>query len=287
MDRRNHRTRMSRTEHQRKEPERDGLYLVMKLQILMAVLLIMGAYWIKDSPNYQGIRETCKEMLYCQEIPEVSEMTFAGFTMAREYLDNLAQEVNQAVYNISKEETSQEKPPLTGQGGWNPFEEQQEPLKIPANASLAMVVTNTTPLLPVEGTVTSVFGYRIHPISEKPDFHMGLDIAAEEGAPVLCALPGTVSDVGNSEIYGNYIVVQHSQSFQTRYCHLSEIIAQTGENVRKGARIGKVGSTGISTGSHLHFDVIVNGKYVNPIWILEELKDYRGTIYTSNRTVNS
>lgn len=287
MDRRSHSTRTNRGSSGRKEPESDGLYLVMKLQIFMVLLLLLGAYWLKDSDNYQELREKCKEMLYCQEVPEVTEMASAGLDLAKDYLDDLVQEVNQTVYHISKGETAQKEEPLNGQGGWNPFGQSEETLEIPANASLAMVVTNAVPLLPVEGTVTSVFGYRVHPITGKPDFHMGLDIAAGEGTPVLCALPGTVSDVGNSRIYGNYIVVQHSQNFQTRYCHLSEIIAQTGENVRKGARIGKVGSTGISTGPHLHFDVIVNGKYVNPIWILEELKEYRGTIYTSNRTVNT
>lgn len=284
MDRRYQDSRMRRRkEPERREPEGDSLYLVLKLQILAAVLLMLGAYWVRGGENYQQLRQQCQEMLYCQEVPAMAEMTAVGLGAAQDYLDELAQSVNLTVFDISRKEA--EEADLTGQGGWNPF--APEPLEIPANASIAMVVTNAVPLLPVEGTVTSLFGYRIHPITGEPDFHMGMDIAAEEGTAVLCALPGTVTDVGVSTVYGNYIVVQHSKTFQTRYCHLSEAVAQTGENVRRGARIGLVGNTGMSTGPHLHFDVIVDGKYSNPIWILEELKEYRNTIYTSNRTVNT
>lgn len=173
---------------------------------------------------------------------------------------------------------------LDGKGGLNPFQ-KSEILQVPKDVSLAPVVLTAKPLLPIEGIVTSVFGYREHPLTGEPDFHVGLDIAAKEDTEILAALPGTVSEIGVSDIYGNYIVIEHSENLKTRYNHCSEIVAGVGIRVRQGARIATVGSTGVSTGPHLHFDVIVNGKYCNPIWILEELKEYRYGKYTENVTV--
>jgi murein DD-endopeptidase MepM/ murein hydrolase activator NlpD len=123
---------------------------------------------------------------------------------------------------------------------------------------------------PVTGLITSPFGYRDHPVTEEEDFHTGMDIAAVEGRAILCALPGTVTEVGQSPIYGNFITVRHSENLETFYAHCSEIIATAGTKVRQGERIAKVGQTGVATGSHLHFSVLVAGQYCNPYWLLKD-----------------
>lgn len=122
---------------------------------------------------------------------------------------------------------------------------------------------------PVSGLVTSRFGWRSHPVSGQEDFHTGVDIAAAQGTPILAALPGVVEQTGYSESYGNFVVLRHSDNLRTTYNHCSEILAKEGEQLARGDRIARVGSTGISTGPHLHFEVEVKGLKADPLQALE------------------
>lgn len=122
---------------------------------------------------------------------------------------------------------------------------------------------------PVSGLVTSRFGWRSHPVSGQDDFHTGVDIAAAQGTPILAALPGVVEQTGYSESYGNFVVLRHSDNLRTTYNHCSEVLAKEGEQLARGDRIALVGSTGISTGPHLHFEVEVKGLKADPLQALE------------------
>ena len=122
---------------------------------------------------------------------------------------------------------------------------------------------------PVSGLVTSRFGWRSHPVSGQEDFHTGVDIAAAQGTPILAALPGVVEQTGYSESYGNFVVLRHSDNLRTTYNHCSEILVKEGEQLARGDRIALVGSTGISTGPHLHFEVEVKGLKADPLQALE------------------
>ena len=122
---------------------------------------------------------------------------------------------------------------------------------------------------PVSGLVTSRFGWRSHPVSGQDDFHTGVDIAAAQGTPILAALPGVVEQTGYSESYGNFVVLRHSDNLRTTYNHCSEILAKEGEQLARSDRIALVGSTGISTGPHLHFEVEVKGLKADPLQALE------------------
>ena len=122
---------------------------------------------------------------------------------------------------------------------------------------------------PVSGLVTSRFGWRSHPVSGQEDFHTGVDSAAAQGTPILAALPGVVEQTGYSESYGNFVVLRHSDNLRTTYNHCSEILAKEGEQLARGDRIALVGSTGISTGPHLHFEVEVKGLKADPLQALE------------------
>ncbi|MFN4245407.1 MAG: peptidoglycan DD-metalloendopeptidase family protein [Brevinematia bacterium] len=120
-------------------------------------------------------------------------------------------------------------------------------------------------LKPLIGRITSGFGYRIHPVLGIRKFHSGLDISAPYGHNVRAALSGVVSKVGfDEEGYGYYIVVSHSGNTKTLYGHLSKIFVKVGQKVNRGEIIGKVGDTGMTTGPHLHFEVIKNNQRVNP-----------------------
>ncbi|MBC8546651.1 M23 family metallopeptidase [Clostridiaceae bacterium NSJ-31] len=162
----------------------------------------------------------------------------------------------------------------TGQGGGiNPIRliRSEKKVSAPDSATLAPFFITDKPCLPVaRGTLTCRFGYRIHPITGKDDFHTGVDIAAAGGTPISAVLPGTVSEVGSSAIYGKYIVIRHSKTLETAYCHCSEILAPEGANVRKREVIAKVGSTGMSTGNHVHLEFRVNGLQANPAWVYDE-----------------
>ncbi|MBQ5780867.1 MAG: M23 family metallopeptidase, partial [Spirochaetaceae bacterium] len=110
------------------------------------------------------------------------------------------------------------------------------------------------------GVLTSKFGSRVSPISGKEHFHGGVDLAAPSGTPVLAAKGGTVSVVGYNDVFGNYIILRHLDSMESIYGHLLSADVTKGTVVNRGQVIGKVGSTGASTGPHLHFEIRANGK---------------------------
>lgn len=112
--------------------------------------------------------------------------------------------------------------------------------------------------------LTSPFGYRTSPISGKWTFHAGIDLAAPQGTDVLACKSGTVSTTGYNGTYGNYIILLHSGKKTSLYAHLSEILVRKGEIVSTGQTIGLVGTTGASTGPHLHFEVRENGNPEDP-----------------------
>lgn len=114
-------------------------------------------------------------------------------------------------------------------------------------------------ITPTTGTITSRFGVRSR------DNHKGIDIGAPKGTPIKAAASGTVVHSGNkNDGYGNYIILSHGNGVQTYYAHCSELLVSKGQSVEQGQVIAKVGSTGISTGNHLHFEVRINGVAQNP-----------------------
>ena len=120
---------------------------------------------------------------------------------------------------------------------------------------------------PIKGRyrISSNFGNRFHPISKKKKFHSGLDMAAQYATTVHCAASGTVTFAGITNGYGKKVVVVHRYGFVTCYAHLTYIYAKIGQRVKKGECIGFVGSTGMSTGNHLHYEIIKNKRFINPI----------------------
>jgi murein DD-endopeptidase MepM/ murein hydrolase activator NlpD len=118
---------------------------------------------------------------------------------------------------------------------------------------------------PAAGYITSPYGYRKWPFGGNArQFHSGLDIGAPQGAAVRAAMSGRVSAAGWDDVLGNYAVVSHHSGYRTLYGHMSAIRVKSGAYVGSGQRIGDVGSTGMSTGPHLHFTVFKNGVTVNP-----------------------
>lgn len=122
--------------------------------------------------------------------------------------------------------------------------------------------------VPVHGEITSEYGNRINPVSGEYLMHSGVDIAASQGTEIRAAYSGIVSEVGSNSVGGNYISLVHKDGSETLYCHCSKIIAEKGDVIRAGETIALVGSTGRSTGPHLHFEITVDGKTENPLLYL-------------------
>lgn len=113
--------------------------------------------------------------------------------------------------------------------------------------------------------LSSPYGWRNSPFSGRRSFHSGIDMAAPTGTAIYAALPGQVTFTGYNSIYGNYVIITHHSGYKTLYGHMSSISVQRGSFVDCSTRIGRVGSTGMSTGSHLHFTIFRWGKTVNPL----------------------
>lgn len=143
-------------------------------------------------------------------------------------------------------------------------------------------------MFPVSGgKITSYFGQRVGPVAGASTDHKGIDIAAAAGSSVLAALDGFILNSGFSAARGNYVTIQHQTGERTLYQHLQNTIAKAGDRVTAGQKIGTVGSTGISTGNHLHFEVLgSDGKNIDPTkWegenITDQLKSYLPEFDTS------
>ncbi len=118
------------------------------------------------------------------------------------------------------------------------------------------------------GEISSRYGYRYDPFGYGSDFHPGIDIAGNYGDPVYASAAGDVEEAGWNGGYGRYIKISHGNGYETAYGHMSSIAVSSGDSVKKGDVIGYVGSSGYSTGPHLHFEVLASGQTVNPLKIL-------------------
>jgi len=114
-------------------------------------------------------------------------------------------------------------------------------------------------------TITSYYGWRLHPVLKYEKLHTGIDIGAGNGAKIIAAKGGTVVTATYNSAYGNYVVINHGGGVCTLYAHQSSMAVSAGQTVQEGATVGYVGSTGYSTGPHLHFEVIINGATTNPL----------------------
>ena len=126
----------------------------------------------------------------------------------------------------------------------------------------------TPTIWPTQGWLSAGYGMRADPFSGEPNFHPGLDISADKGAPVFATADGTVDLASWAGDYGNSILLNHGFGIATRYGHLSKFLVKAGQKVRRGQLIAYVGATGRATGAHLHYEVTINGRLLNPLQLL-------------------
>lgn len=134
-----------------------------------------------------------------------------------------------------------------------------------AKDGMRLPVSRLPSIWPTHGVITSLFGMRRSPFSGKMRFHSGVDVGAPAGTPIRAPAKGIVVHAGKDGGYGNSVEIWHGKGVVTRHAHMSKVLATKGTRVRRGDIIGLVGSTGRSTGPHLHYEVIVGGIPTNPL----------------------
>jgi murein DD-endopeptidase MepM/ murein hydrolase activator NlpD len=128
----------------------------------------------------------------------------------------------------------------------------------------------TPSIWPTRGGLTGFFGGRSDPFTGEPAYHQGIDISTEKGQAVFATADGVVETAAYSGDYGNLIVLSHEFGLSTRFGHLSAFAVKPGQSVKRGDIVGYVGSTGRSTGAHLHYEILVNGRLINPLQLLAQ-----------------
>jgi murein DD-endopeptidase MepM/ murein hydrolase activator NlpD len=140
---------------------------------------------------------------------------------------------------------------------------------IPAVARPARIVSSNLFDWPMRGRLTSYYGYRRSPFGRGRSFHDGMDLAAPTGTPIRAAMAGRVESVGYDNVFGNFVIIRHTDGYKTLYGHMDSYEARNGAYVDTDTVIGYVGNTGQSTGAHLHFTVYRNGTSINPRTVLK------------------
>jgi murein DD-endopeptidase MepM/ murein hydrolase activator NlpD len=144
------------------------------------------------------------------------------------------------------------------------------PVSTPVAPTMGVSIPSRAPL--AASTTTSSYGMREHPVLGGMKAHKGIDLAAPVGTPVYATADGTVERADWFSSYGLYVAIEHGSDLETRYAHMSRLAVAAGEHVHKGEIIGYVGTTGRSTGPHLHYEVRVGGEAVNPIPYMAETR---------------
>lgn len=250
--RREPRTRQRQTDRQKTPKPFMARVIIIQLVLSLCVTGILFAVCRGDSTLSQNVKSfyasICERDMAASEIlgvfKKVAQFTFAPSTG---WDGTFAPE----------EQTSQQEP--TG--------ETTEATGEKATFSPVYLTVNMQK--PVKSDdITSRFGYRVSPITGEYSLHTGLDIAADKGTKIAAAYDGTVLKADYNSISGNYVIIEHSNTLKTTYNHCSLLLVKEGMRVKKGETLALVGATGYATGNHLHFEVILNGKYVNPLWVL-------------------
>jgi murein DD-endopeptidase MepM/ murein hydrolase activator NlpD len=127
------------------------------------------------------------------------------------------------------------------------------------------MLAHTPSIWPVMGWVTSGFGFRTNPFTGLTQMHEGIDISNQVGTPIIAPADGIISDIGNDLGLGKILVISHGFGMITRYAHLNKVLVRVGQKVKRGEKIAEIGTSGRTTGPHLHYEVRLDGIPVNPM----------------------
>lgn len=257
-------------EEERQYPK-DYMTFMITIQTVICILLFVGILLFSrmGGQNYQELKNEMKSIVaYDMGISGIKDAfgSVVDFVMAPS--DKWKGEGMDKAKN-----TSSSKDSIPQKGGiGDPGALIDGDVK-PKNASFAPYEITVPIVNPVKGgRISSKFGYRKDPFTNKLAFHSGLDIAVKQGTRIAAAFSGEVKKIGQDKKAGNYIYLKHNNGMETLYCHCVEIVATEGANIRAGETIAKVGSTGYSTGPHVHFELRINGVKYNPLIAINNIE---------------
>lgn len=247
--------------------KKDYLIYTVGLQIIICVILFGAVYGLKkcDSHIYNTIKDEYYN--YIGENIQLSDYIPSGTTEVATTLPEATSPlIPEATTVITDEATTEPQTMLTAmvnaQGGADYGVKDEN--DIPDNVSVNNYTLSQTMFLPLDGNVTSEFGYRDHPISGNKRFHAGIDIAAPMGTAIYSAFDGKVIKADYDKWNGNFIKIEHENNIMTVYCHCEKLLVKKGDVIKAGQKIATVGSTGSSTGPHLHFELRINNISYDP-----------------------
>lgn len=241
------------------KPEKGGNLMLIQI-ICCAALLLLALLFVNINAGFKEDMSRYAHWMLEEGISLTSQEEIARF-------------VNEVVEGIQKDcegfsaSLEQLRGDGTGQGGYFPLEDAHGMVAQEGKQNYVLSARLYIPLL--KYTITSPYGQRQNPINEKMDFHTGIDLAAPLGTSVSAALNGVVIESGCNSVRGNYLFIRHDGGIVTQYNHLQYRFVHNGQSVRRGEVIATVGSTGMATGPHLHFELKLNGKYVNPLFAIQ------------------
>lgn len=261
-----------------KKKEKDYLSKTLLLQFLVCLIIFGLIFALKSSNSkiFTELENTFSKKLEENLSVEEAQSVFA--ILAKYETEKKSTKTSDTEENSTKEETEFvpfEEPSLNAEiiasGGKDIKVSSND--DIPKNVSVNSYKLNQKMVLPLKGKTTSDFGIRTHPISGDLRFHAGIDIAAEKGTSIYAAFDGEVTEADYDQWNGNYIKIKHENDIMTVYCHCEKLNVKKGQKIRAGEVIATVGSTGSSTGPHLHFELRINNISYNPQKAISEAKN--------------
>lgn len=238
--------------------------LLLQFSVCLVLFLLLFALKYNKTNLFSEIESMfsnrLEENLKTEEIESV-------FSNIKNFNAEKANELEEETEYIPLEEPSLNAKIIAGGGSDIKVSSEEE---IPDNVSIADYSLNQKMVLPVDGKVTSEFGIRTHPISGDLRFHAGIDIAADLGTKIYSAFDGEVVHADYDQWNGNFLKIQHDNGIMTVYCHCEKLNVKKGQKIRAGEVVATVGSTGSSTGPHLHFEIRVDDISYNPEKALNE-----------------
>ncbi len=272
----------------KRQAEKDCYFPVIMSQLLCSVFLMCLFFFLLRGEGGQQITEKYSALL--QEDFLTFELSEAVSGIKDYLLDGSSslavngsrvEPYEQAPEEDEENLSVQSEAELTARSEATNSDVENETTDIALQTMSTAVKTDTVPLkltynkkqnmiAPVDdGVYTSYFGERTDPIVGGEDYHTGIDIAADEGSDIKAVFNGVVTLTGEDNRSGKYVFLEHESGIETLYCHCSEILVNEGESIEQGAVIALVGSTGYSTGPHLHFEVRMNEESIDPLPLLE------------------
>lgn len=250
---------------QKAKDKKDFFTIVMITQsIVCAVLIVFMLFSFKNGGKFA---EIMKNGYLKFMITDFTAENFSdAFRTVKDYAVVFAEKSEQSVVSVFSEMRDDEITEELPTGGKDLEFSSLETLEGISFEKIDIGVEMIEPLK--DYVITSPFGYRVSPVSGETGVHTGLDMAADYGEPVLAAAEGIVVDSAWDNSYGNYIKILHSDNTVSIYAHCSYLCADEGDRVDMGEKIAEVGSTGASTGNHLHFEIRKDNIRINPEYVL-------------------